>query len=207
MTTKIPDAQYQPSRPVTNIDIGDTQIIPSEPLVIQIWSTNSTVTPSDAPEVAIVALETAKSVGTQTSPLRNAVTPENNLLFASGLTIDPDLANIFCPPDEVIPARRKRPLRQISKARVMTSQKVYDDILSQKADLDARNARIDERVALQGRGQNRETGVVTRSNRGGKRGRGGRANTGGWARQPTDRQTHVTDDIADLVFVGHTFYK
>ena len=101
------------------------------PVKIKVWSKNSAVAPSNAPEGSIVLMDSSKSIDIQTSPQHNEATgyTPDNPLVSSGI-IAPELASIFYPPDEIIPAGRKRPLRQKSKARVMTSQEVFDDIKS-----------------------------------------------------------------------------
>ena len=49
------------------------------------------------------------------------------------------------PPDEEIPVGRKRPLRQQSKARIMTASNVYDDIKRQQDAIKEKEERIRKR--------------------------------------------------------------
>ena len=56
---------------------------------------------------------------------------QENPLVAAGI-VSAEMADLFTPPDEKIPAGRKRPLRQQSKARVMSGDEVYNDIRRQQ---------------------------------------------------------------------------
>ena len=66
------------------------------------------------------------------SPVPQTQSPAmKNPLVRCGI-VSEDLAEIFFPPEEAVPVGRKRPLRTKSKARVMTSDEVYEDIQEQE---------------------------------------------------------------------------
>ena len=69
---------------------------------------------------------------------------KENPLVKCGI-ISEDVASIFMPPMEEIPVGRKRPLRQQSKARIMTGNDVYQDIMRQKDQIKEKEERIKKR--------------------------------------------------------------
>ena len=87
--------------------------------------------------------------------------------------ISEELADVFYPPDEPIPAGCKRPLRIRSKARVMTAIEIYADISEQMNQITEQQLRASQRASnnsrgaasSRGRGKRRERArrtVVTR---------------------------------------------
>ena len=108
-----------------------TKILEVSPIKIKFWSKLYPIHPSDASNGSIVLSEAKKDIGIQVPEEPLQVCHErsilNNPLVSTGL-ITPDLAGLFYPTDEAIPAGSKRPLRSKSKARVLTAQKVMDDL-------------------------------------------------------------------------------
>ena len=91
------------------------------------------------------------NVGIEVVPLQ----PEEEIIASnsSGVTnplvkagiVSPSVADIFFPPDEEIPAGRKRPLRTKSTARIMSSDEVYSDIRRQRQEIEEKERRKIER--------------------------------------------------------------
>ena len=74
---------------------------------------------------------------------------QENPLVAAGI-VSPDLAQVFAPPDEKIPAGRKRALRVQSKARMMSGDEVYQDIKCQQDLLEEKQRQqADKKAALE----------------------------------------------------------
>lgn len=67
----------------------------------------------------------------------SASVPTPHPLVKAGI-VSPEMAEIFTPPEEVIPVGRKRPLRIKSTARVMTGDEIYADIQQQLKELNSK---------------------------------------------------------------------
>ena len=91
------------------------------------------------------------NVGIEVVPLQ----PEEEIIASnsSGVTnplvkagiVSPSVADIFFPPDEEIPAGRKRPLRTKSTAQIMSSDEVYSNIRRQRQEIEEKERRKIER--------------------------------------------------------------
>ena len=152
-------SNFSPDSSVINnpVPTDNSNIEPNKPMKFHMFSkyakTDDFYDVGDT--ISLVPTCTMVDAGTQTEEVSTGFRPlpSSNVLVTSGI-VSKDLAEIFTPPDEKIPAGRKRPLRTKSKARVMTSQEVIDDLLSQQQEIDSRIARR-EAAAQRGRGRGR----------------------------------------------------
>lgn len=124
----------------------------NEPFKLKMFSKNFPTVNSFAPTDSIFVVPTQKDASTQTDPPAQKSEKESyrqnptlNPLVTTGI-IPRELAEIFTPPDEKIPVGRKRPLRTKSKARVMTSDEVMEDIRLQEEAIENEGARKQQRI-------------------------------------------------------------
>ena len=157
----VSDRDFEEKETSTTLINSETNVRPNVlsnvPIKLKMVSKCAKVDDSFDVGNSIVVSDTMIDVGVQTeNPTSYKSSPYDNPLITAGI-VSEDLAEIFTPPDEKIPTGRKRPLRIKSKARIMTSQEVTDDLQNQMQEIEERNTRREAPAQRNTRGRNRGT--------------------------------------------------